>query len=134
MKIVLISTALICLALITPSRAQDCDNAESQHELNECAGASYKKSDKALNAAYQNILKRLKNDAETKKLLTQAQRAWISYRDAECTFATAASADGSIYPMLVASCKDELTQTRTKDLKTYLSCEEGDMSCPVPSQ
>lgn len=43
------------------------------------------------------------------------------------------SADGSVYPMLVAQCRDGLTHTRVTELKVYLHCQEGDMSCPLPS-
>jgi hypothetical protein len=34
--------------------------------------------------------------------------------------------------MLITTCRNELTQARIKNFNTYLSCEEGDMSCPVP--
>ena len=78
------------------------------------------------------IVGRLADDAEGKKLLQAAQRAWISFRDAECAFSTNDSKGGSIYPMLMSNCLEELTADRTKQLRTYLDCEEGDMSCPVP--
>jgi uncharacterized protein YecT (DUF1311 family) len=70
-------------------------------------------------------------DAGTKKLLVAAQRAWVGFRDVECTFATSGAAGGSVNPMLVASCKDDLTQSRVKQFEANLKCEEGDLSCPV---
>ena len=63
-----------------------------------------------------------------------AQKSWIGFRDAECAFQSSAGADGSVYPMLVADCKTTLTNDRVEQLKTYLDCEEGDMTCPVPAQ
>ncbi|MDN3720488.1 lysozyme inhibitor LprI family protein [Roseibium salinum] len=89
-----------------------------------------KKSDKKLNELYKQIAARLKEDADTKKLLVQAQRDWIKFRDAECDFQTAAAAGGSVMPMLIAQCMDGLTQARAEQFEGYLNCEEGDMSCP----
>ncbi|MDZ5698544.1 lysozyme inhibitor LprI family protein [Chelativorans sp. M5D2P16] len=128
-------TAAIVLAAPAFAFAQDkCyDNAESQAAMTECADAAFKKSDKSLNRLYKQIEARLSDDADTKKLLVQAQRDWIKFRDAECSFQTAGATGGSIMPMLVAQCMDDLTQSRVKDFEVYLNCEEGDLSCPVPA-
>jgi len=80
------------LVLAAPSFACAQDDAE----------AAFKRSDKKLNELYRQIEGRLKDDADTKKLLVAAQRAWVGFRDAECTFATSESAGGSVYPTLVA--------------------------------
>ncbi len=61
------------------------------------------------------------------------QRAWVAFRDAECDFQTSAVAGGSAAPMIHAMCLDSQTKRRIEDFKTYLNCEEGDMSCPVPA-
>ena len=134
MKTVTLAAAMV-LAMPTFAFAQDkCyDDAKTQAALNECAGASLKKSDKKLNDLYPQIEARLKDDADTKKLLVQAQRDWTKFRDAECNFQTAQSAGGTMMPMLVAQCMDGLTQSRVKAFEGYLKCEEGDMRCPVPA-
>lgn len=128
----------VCLAgvLATSSAfAQKCDRKdESQSGMNICADADYKAADAKLNKSYGEIMKRLSDDNDGKKLLQTAQRAWIAFRDAECKFSTEGSKDGSIYPMLVSQCLAGLTETRGEQLKAYLNCEEGDMSCPVPAQ
>ena len=116
----------------TPSTA-DCSNASTQADMNECADKAFKASDAALNATYKQIEQRLKGSADAKKLLITAQRAWLAFRDAECAFATSGSSGGSIYPMVYSMCLDTVTQARTKGLQTYLSCGEGDASCPVPA-
>lgn len=133
MKIAVLTAALV-LAMPAFADAKDkCADAEDQATLNQCADASFKKSDKKLNDLYKKIETRLKDDADTKKLLVQSQRDWIKFRDAECDFQTAGAAGGSMMPMLVAQCRDDLTQTRVKNFEGYLNCEEGDMSCPVPA-
>lgn len=101
--------------------------------MNVCSGKSYEKVDGELNKLYKQIEARLKDDADTTKLLVTAQRAWVAYRDAECGFSSSMVAQGTVYPFIHSSCLEGLTQNRIKDLKGYLSCEEGDMSCPVPA-
>jgi len=120
--------------LFTPfaHAAVDCANASDQSTMNQCAGQEYKAADKELNAVYQQITTRLKGNAESKKLLVSAQRAWIGFRDAECTFSASGVAGGSVYPLIYSNCMTSVTKVRTEALKQYLKCEEGDLSCPVP--
>lgn len=133
MRIFFAVTALIALTPVAVAVAQDCANATSQMAMNVCADQAYRKTDAELNAAYRQINDRLKDDKDAMKLLVNAQKAWLAFRDAECTFSTSASAQGSVYPMLVAQCRDGMTRKRVEELKVYLRCEEGDLSCPVPS-
>jgi uncharacterized protein YecT (DUF1311 family) len=129
--------ALILLVLGPPSQAlaQECDPSdESQTGMNICANADYKAADAKLNKAYGEIVKRLADDAESKKLLQKSQRDWIAFRDAECAFSTNDSKGGSIYPMLMSQCLAGLTAARTEQLSGYLNCQEGDLSCPLPPQ
>lgn len=112
--------------------AVDCANASDQATMNQCAGQEYKAADKELNAVYQQITARLKDNAEGKKLLISAQRAWIGFRDAECNFSASGVAGGSVYPLIYSNCLTSVTKVRTEALKQYLKCEEGDLSCPVP--
>ena len=129
-----ILTAAVVLAMPALASAKDkCANAQDQATMDQCADAAFKQSDKKLNELYGKIETRLKDDADTKKLLVQAQRDWDKFRDAECSFQTSGAVGGSMMPMLVAQCKDTLTQSRVKTFEGYLKCEEGDMSCPVPS-
>lgn len=122
-----------CLSFQAEAAADRCKNPQTQLAMNECAGQSYKQADAELNKQFKRIKGRLSGDAETLKLLVTAQREWLGYRDAECKFSASGSAQGSVYPLIYSQCLDRLTQGRIKELKDYLNCEEGDMSCPVPS-
>jgi uncharacterized protein YecT (DUF1311 family) len=102
--------------------------------MNECAAAAFQKSDAALNTVYKQIIGRLKDDEAARKLLTISQRDWLAYRDAECAFASSKTEGGSVNGMIVTYCRDDLTMQRVKQLQTYLKCQEGDMSCPVPAR
>mgnify|MGYP001079305217 FL=1 len=131
-----IAMATMMLLALTGSAAmanESCTNASDQATMNACADKAFKTSDAELNKLYKEIRGRLRDDADTAKLLVSAQKAWIAYRDAECVFTSAASADGSIHSMIVSQCREGITRKRIVDFKSYLSCEEGDMSCPVPA-
>lgn len=130
-----LTPALILLAAVAPlapARADDCPNATSQTQMTVCADQACKKSDAELNSVYKQITTRLKSNQDDAKLLVVAQRRWLAFRDAECAFSSSGTVGGSIQPMLVTQCRDELTGKRAEQLKRYLHCQEGDMTCPVP--
>jgi uncharacterized protein YecT (DUF1311 family) len=133
--IVALAALLVGAAIADPAAAvpPKCNDQSNQMELDICADEEFKGADTALNQTYAEIQKRLAEDADGKKRLTVAQKAWISFRDAECDFQTYLSRDGSIYPMIVSECLTAVTRKRTDELKVYLNCEEGDLSCPVPA-
>ncbi|QXE10886.1 MULTISPECIES: lysozyme inhibitor LprI family protein [Pseudomonas] len=112
--------------------AIDCANASDQATMNQCAGQEFKSTDKELNAMYQQIIGRLKDNPDRKKLLVGAQRAWIGFRDTECKFSASGVEGGSVYPLIYSNCLTAVTKARIEALKQYLKCQEGDMSCPVP--
>lgn len=114
--------------------ADDCAKPSDQASMNVCARQEYERSDAELNALYKQITHRIEGDADTTKVLVAAQRAWMAFRDAKCAFSTAAAKGGTVYPILVARCRDGLTRTRIKDRKSYLHCAEGDLDCPVPAK
>ena len=111
------------------------DTAQTQTELNDCAGNDLVKADKDLNITYQRILKKYAKDALFVKRLKEAQRAWLAFRDAQIQmkFPTSSAAEstvqyGTVYPMCSASYKAELTEQRTKQLREWLTgIEEGDV-------
>ncbi|KAF6652427.1 DUF1311 domain-containing protein [Enterobacteriaceae bacterium EKM102V] len=124
---------MIALSLVifplTQAVAADCGEAQTQSEMNQCFSADYKEADKALNSAYQKVLKL--TSGEQRNLLQSSQKKWISYRDADCKFQTYKSSDGSVSPMNTAICLQTKTELRTKELESMLKCPEGDVSCPL---
>jgi len=128
------AAALILAASAQAQPLKNCSNAETQTDMNLCADQAYRTSDADLNAAYKDVTQRLKDDKTKLTQLQAAQKAWLFFRDAECAFSSAGTTGGSAYPMVLSQCLDKLTQARTKELRAYLKCEEGDMSCPVPGK
>ncbi|RQS08762.1 DUF1311 domain-containing protein [Burkholderia sp. Bp9002] len=126
---------LLSLAMAANAHAQaNCANAPDQAAMSACADRAYKKSDAELNRAYQAVTTRVRDNRPLADKLVSAQRAWVAYRDAECGFSSAGAEGGSVYPMVVSTCLDDLTKARLESLQGYLSCEEGDLACPVPAK
>ncbi len=134
MRIAIGTAAALLLAAGVHAQPLKCDNATTQTDMNLCADQDYRKSDKDLNDAYRSVVERLKDDSIKTTKLQAAQKAWLFFRDAECAFSSGGTSGGSVYPMVLSLCLDKLTQARTKELRAYLQCEEGDTSCPVPGK
>ncbi|GAB3549952.1 hypothetical protein GCM10027343_32400 [Noviherbaspirillum agri] len=93
-----------------------------------CALYHYYEKDVELNTTYQTLVSKLKHKSIREDLRT-AQRAWVTYRDAECKFNTALWEGGSIRPMENAFCLMRITEERTRQLNDHLNCEGEE--CPA---
>lgn len=124
---------LIAVAALLASGAawaDDCSNANTQTEMNQCAAAQYQAADKKLNETWQQALKRA--SGQQQELLKKAQQAWISLRDADCAFLASGAEGGSMQPMLTSQCMTDKSVEREAFLASLLQCEDGDQNCPLP--
>ncbi|MCS2610576.1 lysozyme inhibitor LprI family protein [Halomonas dongshanensis] len=115
-----------------PAIASDdgsCSNANTQAQMNTCAAEEYQRADGALNSAYREVMARLTDNAPARAKLRAAQRAWISFRDAECAYVSSATEGGSVQAMVRNQCLTHMTSERTQTLQEFGTCEEGDLSC-----
>ncbi len=109
----LLLIVLSCTATIfSLATAQAACPGETQMEMNACAASDYARADEELNAIWRKLPK-------TTQLIA-VQRAWIAYRDAECTYQKAQFEGGSIAPLIYSSCLSDLTKERTKILNGNL--------------
>lgn len=124
---------LVLLGLPCLSAADSCmDKAETQLELNQCAGSDFQKADDELNALYKQILSEYADDPEFIQKFKDAQRAWIKFRDAEIEALFPHSKEdhyyGSVYPMCNRNRMTMLTNERIAQLKEWSEkTEEGDV-------
>lgn len=113
-----IATATPDVTGVEVAQQPNCNNPQTQGEMNACAGIAYRNADRRLNQVYQQLIPKL--SASRRQQLVTAQQAWIRYRDASCNFERSEVAGGSMAPMIQASCLARLTEQRTKDLQQYL--------------
>ena len=110
--------------------APGCNSPRSQVEMNRCAGLEYQTADAAMTRQWKTTYAYMKGrDAADGSrgggfgyaaALLGSQRAWIKFRDAQCTIEGGEFAGGSIQPMTQARCKTRLTRERTAQLKALV--------------
>jgi uncharacterized protein YecT (DUF1311 family) len=127
--------ALPVLLFASSAHAGDKIDCKSQNlnqmQLDQCAGQDFTAADAKLNALYKTMM--AKYDAANGALLKSAERAWIAYRDAECSYETNLTVGGTINPMMDTMCRTEKTNARIKELNTQLHCPEGNLDCNAPN-
>lgn len=111
--------------------AQDCKNAVTQTDMNNCANIAFKASDKNLNEAYRKLMD--SKDINFKNLLKESQRSWIKFRDNDCKVQSYPTREGSAQAMVRLDCLKEKTDQRYNELNSMLTCEEGDLTCQPKS-
>jgi uncharacterized protein YecT (DUF1311 family) len=107
--------------------ADPCATQDNTIQINECLAATHAARDKALNAAYQDLLKRLvpadrfdtTDYPRARKHLIDAQRAWISFRDNDCKGRLVLYEAGTIRGAVYAGCLIEHTEQRTRALQVW---------------
>lgn len=106
-----------------------CTSLEAQSDMNICSRDLAKKVAGELQRTYEKLLGRV--DAKDKKTIREAQRAWVTYRDKHCVFQASGVEGGSVHALIYNLCDLDATQARLKELAYFLTCEEGELSCPT---
>lgn len=126
-----LAALLLSSCVAFTARADDeieCNPDGTQMEMNACAFDDLQKADDELNAVYREAMAFAKSedsktdpqsdDESAVATLKTAQRDWIRKRDRQCGEPSAGG--GSMQSMEIASCRTELTQQRTEELRSML--------------
>lgn len=121
--------ALSLAAFPALSQTPDCGNTMVQYELNICAEMDWQEADRDLNRVYKEVMAEMKaTDASlppelvgAEAALRTAQRAWIDYRDANCTTAGFRIRGGSAEALVVYGCLRQMTLDRTEELRALVT-------------
>lgn len=117
MKRALIAVVLLLLLTATsgPAMAQpNCQDPETQSEMNQCSALELERADRQINATYADLRARL--SPERRELLKQAQLSWIRFKEQKCDLESLHSEGGSIQPLLINMCLVKMTQERNEEL------------------
>jgi uncharacterized protein YecT (DUF1311 family) len=110
-------------------RDVDCNNAQTQADMNQCAAEDYRKADAAMNAQWAETRAAMiawdkaspsSDDNGAAKRLLASQRAWLAYRDTACDVEGYSVEGGSMQPLIISSCLAELTKRRTEELRSLV--------------
>ncbi len=109
-----------------------CNPEGVQVEANACAAEDYAKADAELNAVWHELLRSHDADPVAVRRLRVAQRAWITFRDAEVAARLPVPdgenpnvVHGSMYGMLYDSVLSQLTRERTAQLRIQLQEQDA---------
>ena len=94
-------------------------------EMKGAAGEEWHRLDEELSRVIGQVSAR--EDDEGRKLLSDAQARWISYREAQCAFRADSTRGGTMAGLLWLHEARALTEARLKELRSYLEREEGDL-------
>jgi len=94
--------------------------AGSDMAMTECASAESERQDKTLNSVYRELVTRVPPDA--KQALIKSERAWLSFRDAQCDFEYQ-QVGGTSAHVVGTECELGLTIRRIEELNHSLDLE-----------
>jgi len=130
---------MLCLVVSSVSLASfakdeiKCNDTGTQQELEACARDDFNKANKELNRTYQALLKKEADDPLFVSKLRVAQKAWLTFLEADLDAQFACPKEesklicwDSMYPMSYLSRKAELTRERTKHLERLLKEGHGE--------
>lgn len=109
--------AILASAFLMPTQfaqSQSCESPKTTYEIAICGSQDLNLADGDLNRVYQAVRSGL--DKKGKKILLDAQRSWISYRDMECNRRADFARGGSLEAGLRLSCLVDLTSQRIHEL------------------
>ncbi|HWT12356.1 MAG TPA: lysozyme inhibitor LprI family protein [Allosphingosinicella sp.] len=108
-----------------------CADPQSQAEMNTCAAIAFEQADAELDAEYARALSDARaNDASPdsgrtegddrpgeEATLSEAQRAWVAYRDSHCRLEGYSERGGSMEALVRDECLARLTRERIAQLR-----------------
>lgn len=108
------------MSVLQPQGTASCTGADTV-SIDACAQADFEAADVELNRYYRAALQRLRSEKEDKaaEALVTAQRAWIRYRDAECSAVYENWSGGSIRTLMYLDCRTGLTKARTEAIWSH---------------
>ena len=123
---------MIWVAALALAQAEpNCIAPTIQPEMNACAFIAFDKADAAMNRAWAPLVAKMKErdrdfDRGADKrfsyheALVASQRAWLKFRDAHCKTEGYFARGGSMEPMVLGQCLEQVTATRTRQLQELL--------------
>jgi len=99
-----------------------CDQANSTADTLDCIKSHNDDTQAALSATFKAVIE--SQDQETRSLLSEAQKNWLIYRDAQCDWETGLPAAAPLKRVYELSCLTAMTERRLKLLQAIQAREE----------
>ena len=121
---------IMALMLLQGTATLDCENALTQSDMNQCAAREFDSADRQLNIQWTRTASEMRRRDQRDlgdgrpgyfETLLASQRAWLTYRDTQCRVEGYYARGGSLEPLLVSTCKADLTRERTQTLRDLIT-------------
>jgi uncharacterized protein YecT (DUF1311 family) len=123
-ELVFALTLTLAFPAVAPQASgPDCDNPQTQVEMNACAYESFLEADAELNSEWKSLRTRLRQAEDDFgyegwfDAALEGQRGWLAYRDGQCAAEGYEMGGGTMEGMEVAYCKARLTRARIRELR-----------------
>jgi len=145
-----LSSLVACIASAQTTAGADCPGTDTL-EVDACVQAELDKVDRLLNQIYGIVIKELSAGSddpdpaplinrERQRTLIAAQRAWATFKDAQCRAEYMLTAPGTGAAALSGQCAIDLTQERIRFLRSVEAqvglnsklCRTNKTACSLP--
>ncbi|CAM2186722.1 Lysozyme inhibitor LprI N-terminal domain-containing protein [Paraburkholderia sacchari] len=111
-----------CRCLRVCEAVQSMCTSNVTEELEACAKENFEYSDRILNLTYNGLATKLSPD--DRRILNEAEKAWLAYKNATCQGAYHATSPGEEAGIDKWTCLDQITRARTEEMQ-YLNTGIG---------
>lgn len=129
-RVRVLAACFLLFAFSSSQGAARCDRDSSNtYDINACSEADFQIAESRLNDTYKRVLAFLSktpdegpsyNPSEARKPLVEAQRAWITFREKDCSAKNTISGFTTLRPSAYFICMRLHAELRTKQLLEYL--------------
>lgn len=121
-KLILV-LVLSFLSFSSQAQIRDCNNLNTQIEINKCLASNLELKNKEIGNIYNKYL--LKLNTEQKTALKESQRLWVQFKEKDCAFEVSPLKNGSMYSSTLSKCLINRTEKRISELKNMMNCSNG---------
>jgi uncharacterized protein YecT (DUF1311 family) len=118
--------------MILAAAASNCGDKPSQTAMTMCQADVSDRADAEMNRVWKQVYAQMqrsdrdepstaRSDLGFAPALLASQRAWLTYRDAECQIESYEWKGGSMQPFTYNQCMTSLTQERTRQLRAIIT-------------
>ena len=123
------TSALMIAVALAATPTLDCRSPQTQMEITVCSAEEFERADHKLNRVWRTVtlkLQRWDKSPERKRdkltalypVMLASQRAWLRYREEQCSLEGLYSAEGgSAQQSFVSLCRARLTKQRNEELQ-----------------
>jgi uncharacterized protein YecT (DUF1311 family) len=104
-----------------PQDASRMAFTRTEADMVTCRERARRAADRDLNAVYQRLLVAKRDETKYVAALRTSERAWIAFRDAQCTVDTWDSRGGTAFGVYVDSCVTTMTRQRIAALTAIVA-------------